>query len=84
MNLSEIGEIAIKFLLEIPGRYSYARLNEYVIMPNHVHMIMVIDKGHDYLDDADAKNRDAINRVSRIRSELFTPAWNFTPGKVSL
>ncbi len=66
MILSETGEIATNFLLEIPGRYSYARLDEYVIMPNHVHMIIVIDKGHDGLDGADVKNRDAMNRRDAI------------------
>ena len=83
MILSETGEIATNFLLEIPGRYSYARLDEYVIMPNHVHMIMVIDKGHDGLDGADVKNRDAINRRDAINPDKNLNRNSIKPGGVT-
>jgi putative transposase len=55
MNLSGIGNIAKRFLSEIPERYDYAKLDEFVVMPNHVHAIIIIDKN---------ECRDAINRVS--------------------
>lgn len=42
-----IGILADQFLLEIPRRYEYAILDEFVVMPNHVHAIVIIDKNDD-------------------------------------
>lgn len=71
MKLSGIGEMANKFLLQIPQRYEYATLDEFIVMPNHVHAIVIIEKPYDgrgnYNDgfgDVDGGGRDAINRVS--------------------
>jgi putative transposase len=44
MRLSRVGEIAQKFWQEIPKHSTYAYLDEYVIMPNHVHGIICISK----------------------------------------
>ena len=43
MNLTEIGMLADKFWLEIPEHFPFAKLDEYIIMPNHVHGIIKID-----------------------------------------
>jgi putative transposase len=40
-----LGEIAGLHWLEIPTRFLYARLDAHVIMPNHMHGILIIDKG---------------------------------------
>ena len=42
MVLSEVGKIAQTHLLEIPDRFSNVVLDEWVIMPNHIHMILII------------------------------------------
>ncbi|MBI2487427.1 MAG: transposase [Deltaproteobacteria bacterium] len=42
MILSEIGEIAKQYWLEIPKHFDEAKLDEFVIMPNHVHGIVII------------------------------------------
>ncbi len=44
MYLSEIGKIADKYWLEIPAHFPFVKLGEYIIMPNHVHGIIIIDK----------------------------------------
>ena len=44
LHLSEIGEIAHKFWLEIPHHFPFVKLAEFVVMPNHVHGIVIIDK----------------------------------------
>jgi len=44
MQLSEIGEMANKYWLEIPQHFSFVKLNSFVVMPNHIHGIIVIDK----------------------------------------
>jgi len=44
MRLNHIGTIAAKFWQQIPDHFLFARLDEWVVMPNHVHGILVIEK----------------------------------------
>ncbi|BDA75408.1 hypothetical protein CAL7716_095740 [Calothrix sp. PCC 7716] len=44
VEYSPIGQIAEKFWSEIPQHSKYTYIDSYVIMPNHVHGIVVIDK----------------------------------------
>ena len=44
LMFSEIGSIVEKYWLEIPGNFPYAKLDVHVVMPNHVHGIIIIDK----------------------------------------
>lgn len=46
MQLSPLGDIALKFWLEMPAHFPFLTLDAFVIMPNHVHGIIVIDKIH--------------------------------------
>ena len=41
---SEIGTLAEKFWMEIPQHFPYIELGNFVVMPNHVHGILIIDK----------------------------------------
>lgn len=43
MILSEIGQIAHDFWLQIPEKYPMAILDKFAIMPDHLHMIIFID-----------------------------------------
>lgn len=47
MQLSEIGILAEKFWYEIPNHFSMVELGNFVVMPNHVHGILIIDKSND-------------------------------------
>ena len=47
MQLSEIGILAEKFWYEIPNHFSMIELGNFVVMPNHVHGILIIDKPND-------------------------------------
>ena len=47
MQLSEIGGIAEQFCHEIPDHFPFVILDAFVIMPNHVHGIIVINKTDD-------------------------------------
>jgi len=40
--LSEIGNIAAKYLEEIPNHFDNVFVDEYMIMPNHIHIIISI------------------------------------------
>lgn len=44
MGLSEIGEIAHRFWNEIPNHFPFVELGEFVVMPNHVHGILIFNK----------------------------------------
>lgn len=54
-NLSFIGKIAKEELLNIPCHYDGIQIENYVIMPNHIHMIIVI--GCDNYDSAKKAER---------------------------
>lgn len=43
-QLNEIGKLAEQFWLEIPVHFSFIELGNFVVMPNHVHGILIIDK----------------------------------------
>jgi putative transposase len=43
MQLSEIGKLADQFWLEIPNHFPFVELGNFVVMPNHVHGILIID-----------------------------------------
>ena len=43
MNFSEQGKLANQYWLEIPDHFSFVFLDEFVVMPNHTHGIIIID-----------------------------------------
>ena len=40
--LTEIGQIAEAQLLELPKRFPRVRIEKYVVMPNHIHMLLTL------------------------------------------
>ena len=44
MQLSEIGKMANQCWLEIPEHFQFVSLDAFVVMPNHLHGIIIIDK----------------------------------------
>ena len=42
MQLSEIGTIACKYWIEIPNHFGFVELNTFIIMPDHIHGIIII------------------------------------------
>lgn len=47
MELSEIGGIIRKYWQEIPKHFGNMILDEFVVMPNHLHGIVIIDNKYD-------------------------------------
>ncbi len=47
MKLSELGLLAYKYWNEIPDHFPFVILDAFVVMPNHVHGIIIIDKPND-------------------------------------
>lgn len=44
MHLNQLGENATRFWLEIPNHFPFIELGNFVVMPNHTHGILIIDK----------------------------------------
>lgn len=43
MQLSEIGKLAVQYWIEIPNHFPFIELGSFVVMPNHVHGILIIN-----------------------------------------
>jgi REP element-mobilizing transposase RayT len=43
MRLHPIGQLAEQFWMEIPNHFPFVELGNFVVMPNHVHGILIID-----------------------------------------
>jgi putative transposase len=63
MHLNEIGKLADKFWSEIPKHFPFVELGNYIVMPNHVHGILIIDKTN-VIDDID-------NAVETLHCNVF-------------
>lgn len=73
-GLTQIGEITDRAILEIPAHYANVIVDQYVVMPNHIHMILVLKDGGRTLC------APTISRVIRMLKETVTkragrPIW---------
>ena len=53
MQLNEIGKIADQFWAEIPDHFPAIKLGEYIIMPDHMHGILILERSDISDDDTD-------------------------------
>lgn len=58
MQLSEIGTIAQKCWVEITNHFPFVELGEFIVMPNHLHGIIIIDKPVNDIDNAIVETQD--------------------------
>ncbi|MEO5790395.1 hypothetical protein [Gelidibacter sp.] len=65
MQLSEIGKIANQNWLSIPDHFPFVKLGNHVIMPNHVHGIIIIDKP---MDSVETQNIASGQQTENIES----------------
>lgn len=54
MELSDMGLIADTLWHEIPNKFKYAELGDFVVMPNHIHGILILDKPERLVDGLEA------------------------------
>lgn len=59
MVLSEIGELAKTYWIKIPEHFPNVYLNAFVVMPNHIHGIIIIDKPY-------FGNKTTLNNVDNV------------------
>lgn len=71
MILSEIGELAEKYWLEIPNHFPFVQLDAFVVMPNHMHGIIVINKNDDVGDVGNVETRQCLVSTKSIGQQRF-------------
>ena len=76
MHLSEIGRFADDQFRNVQAHYPYAEIPLWVVMPNHIHLIVIIDKNVGTMCTSSLPKNDTINQqmqiVSRQRGLLST------------
>ena len=77
VHLTPIGEIAQKFFAEIPNHSKYTYVDAYVVMPNHVHGIVVIDKPND-IATLRQKNTETDITQSEFMSQISPKAGSLS------
>ena len=84
MNLSDIGSMAEKFWIEIPNHFPFVQLSDFVVMPNHVHGIITINKFRD-ADTVETQNFASLHQKQKQTESQTTdqnPNQNQQPGSV--
>ncbi len=71
VTLSKIGEFVYQCLKQIPDRYDSAELDEFIIMPNHIHAIIMIN------NDNDGTMEDRNTTVDTMEGRTSTVAARF-------
>ena len=67
--LTEVGRYVEENLQQITSHYPYAEIPVFVIMPNHLHFIIIIDSADDSNGNDDSTCRDVARNVSDIPSD---------------
>ncbi len=73
MVLNEYGEIVHRCWMEIPQHFPHVELDAFVIMPNHVHGIIVIIEKNVGANNHSPRNIANIHSVDNIRAKNFSP-----------
>jgi putative transposase len=55
MHMSNAGILAQQYWMEIPQHFPYAFLDAFVVMPNHIHGIIIINKQESEFDDVETR-----------------------------
>ena len=67
MQLTETGKLAETYWMEIPEHFPFVTLGNFVIMPNHMHGILIIDKS---ASDDKAKTRLVKTRLITYSKQI--------------
>ena len=70
IQLTQIGEIAMEQLLLLEQRYPYVKIDKYVIMPTHIHIIIRLHEG--------SMPRQGLTEIVGAYKSLTTRAINMT------
>lgn len=78
MELSSIGEIANKHIKRLPAIRKNVRLDEFIVMPDHIHMILTVEPGDSRTDSAGLGGSDE-STVETPSEGVSTPSTRSNP-----
>ncbi|MEY4934568.1 MAG: hypothetical protein RIS64_927 [Bacteroidota bacterium] len=84
MKMNSIGALVQGFWFEIPKHASHVSLGEFVVMPNHIHGILILDKSILADNNIDHSAFEAAPMEIKTKLEgvpMPTPVNNKTPGE---
>ena len=67
-NLNRMGKIAEEHIKQIPTHYSSVKIDKYVVMPNHVHMIVILENSDNNLNQIIAQFKSGVTRKIRMEN----------------
>lgn len=74
MELNEVGKITEKFWKEIPKHFEFVDVDEFVIMPNHIHGIIVIkNKNFDDSGCVETRHVASLQKDEKLCPNKFGP-----------
>jgi len=73
LRLTAIGEIARKYWTDIPGHYPNVRMDEFVIMPDHMHGIMQFRTRSGKMNVVGVQNFEPLRNVNTQSSTTQCP-----------
>ena len=83
MHLSPAGETAARFWHEIPNHFPHVRLDAFVVMPDHIHGILVIDDTA-IVETLHATSDNNTKNISDISNQLYDISGSETLHATSL
>ncbi|HEY0521753.1 MAG TPA: transposase [Stellaceae bacterium] len=75
MVVNDIGIMVERQWLDLPARFPALSLDAYVVMPNHLHGIVVIELGGPSLVSAVGAFKSLSSRLFQIASDQKHPLW---------
>lgn len=74
MRLNDLGKLAEQYWLAIPSHFPFVELGNFVVMPNHVHGILIIDKMNN--DGGDLHCVETLHAPGNANPEIANPKNN--------
>lgn len=79
VHLSDYGNIVNKYILSSNSAYTYLHIDNYVIMPNHIHFIINIEENIDYKKEMTHQlNNNLTNVPSTVISKFVSTFKHLT------
>ena len=73
-TLNDAGRVAQQMLEEIPIHFQGVRVDKFVVMPNHIHAILILEDGKTNLSDVVGQYKSAVTRNLR-KAGWDQPIW---------
>lgn len=70
-NLSEYGKIVYNAISEIENHYPYINVEKFVVMPNHIHLLLTIDSGGQIISVPTKSISTVVGQLKRIVSKTI-------------